>query len=167
MNIVIDIESLSLAPNAVILSIGAVSESGECFYEELDWKAQTFRHVDPRTCLWWGQQPKDLCPLNGAALLGDALMNLRDWLADWNKEDLFIWARGPQFDIVVLEDAFAECCIEVPWKYKNIRDIRTALSLSSISQLFDPATKHNALSDAIADMKNLAVRGFVNFNLRG
>lgn len=167
MNVVIDLETLSLKPSAVILSIGAAAENGEVFYRELDWKAQTFRRVDPGTCMWWGQQDKTLCPLEGETLLPDALMDLSEWLVDWDKDNLFVWARGPQFDIVVLEDAFAECCIEVPWKYKNVRDIRTALALSSNTTLFDPVRKHHALEDAVADMKNLAVRGFTVYDYKG
>lgn len=166
MNVVIDLETLSTSPHSVILSVGAVAESGEQFYTELDWRAQTFRHTDPDTCLWWGQQEKDLCPLKGEVKLSDCLMDLNYWLADYEKDNLFVWARGPQFDIVILEDAYKEAMLPIPWKYRNVRDIRTALALSSNPVLFEPARKHHALEDALADMKNLAIRGFTSFDLR-
>ena len=163
MNVVIDIESLSLQPNAVILSIGAVAENAEKFYQELDWKSQLkTRHVDATTCMWWGNQPKDDCPLNGGWSLRESMFDLKDWLEPYG-EDVVIWARGPQFDIVVLENAFREVGAPIPWNYKNIRDVRTALSLSSIPMLFEPKKKHNALYDAIADMQNLHIRGFAHY----
>ena len=115
MNVVIDLETLSTSPHSVILSVGAVAESGEQFYTELDWRAQTFRHTDPDTCLWWGQQEKDLCPLKGEVKLSDCLMDLNYWLADYEKDNLFVWARGPQFDIVILEDAYKEAMLPIPW----------------------------------------------------
>ena len=166
MQVVIDIETLSLQPNAVILSIGAVAESGETFYTELNWEQQLdYRHVDAKTALWWGKQTEQP-PLLGEVLLADTLLDLSEWLADYDKDSLYVWARGPQFDIVVLESAYKDVDLPVPWKYKNVRDVRTALSLSTVTDLFDPARKHHALDDAIADMKNLALRGFVNYDLK-
>ena len=167
MNVVIDIETLSLQPNAIILSIGAVADSGETFYTELDWEAQLMaaRHVDARTAIWWGKQTEQV-PLLGEVLLEDCLLDLNQWLADYDKDKLYIWARGPQFDIVILENAYREFCVEIPWKYKNVRDVRTALHLSTVTDLFKPTRKHHALDDAIADMKNLALRGFTTYDFR-
>jgi hypothetical protein len=166
MNVVIDIETLSLRPNAVILSVGAVADSGETFYTELNWGAQSdTRHVDARTAIWWGKQTEQ-APLLGEVFLWDCLEDLNYWLADYDKDKLYIWARGPQFDIVILEDAYRECGIVIPWKYKNVRDVRTALALSTVTDLFDPTRKHHALDDAIADMKNLALRGFTTYDFR-
>ena len=166
MNVVIDIETLSLQPNAIILSIGAVAESGERIYTELDWEAQLdTRHVDAKTAIWWGKQTEQV-PLLGKVSLGYCLVDLKHWLADYGQDKLYIWARGPQFDIVILENAYRECCVEIPWKYKNVRDVRTALHLSTVTDLFKPTRKHHALDDAIADMKNLALRGFTTYDLR-
>lgn len=166
MQVVIDIETLSLKPNAVILSIGAIAESGETFYTELDWRHQKYhRHVDPETCMWWAKQTEQT-PLQGEVLLADGLMDLNYWLQDYERDSLYIWARGPQFDVVILENAFEEAGIPVPWKYKNVRDVRTALSLSSITDLFKPTRKHHALEDARADMKNLSLRGLTTYDLK-
>ena len=167
MNVVIDLETLSLKPNAVILSIGAVAENGEQFYVELDWRVQQkTRAVDAITCLWWGQQEKDLCPLNGTALLWAALEELSHWLAPYDKDTLFIWARGPQFDITILESAFEQEKIPVPWKYNRVRDIRTAIHCHSLSfDDYKPVRKHHALDDAVADMKNLAIRGLTTYSI--
>jgi hypothetical protein len=167
MNVVIDIETLSLRPNAIILSIGAVADSGETFYTELNWGAQLMaaRHVDARTAIWWGKQTEQ-APLLGEVFLWDCLEDLNQWLADYDKDKLYIWARGPQFDIVISGRCLPGMRPGIPWKYKNVRDVRTALHLSTVTDLFDPTRKHHALDDAIADMKNLALRGFTTYDLR-
>lgn len=171
MNVVLDIESLSLQPDAVILSLGAVTDRNilDCdFYMEFDWCDQELagRRVDQDTLTWWQEQESEspgLCPMDGNILLEHGLESFSAWLAyikDGLEEPLHIWARGPQFDIVVLENAFRQHKLPIPWKYKDILDIRTAIHCSgNHTELAQPEKKHHALSDAIADMKNLTMRG--------
>ena len=169
MNVVIDLETLGLSPSSVILSIGAVKENGDTFYTELDWRDQQEcgRAVDVSTCLWWGGQDKKLCPLDGTQTLYYALEGLQDFLECEKKEDLYIWARGTDFDIALLNHAFRQEMLEIPWIYKNVRDIRTALAIKEcMREDYNPILKHHALSDAIADMKNLALRGLTTYDLR-
>ena len=100
--------------------------------------------------------------MDGAVLLDHGLKSFAAWLIQVKgglEEPLHIWARGPQFDIVVLENAFRQHELPILWKYKDILDIRTAIHCSSIRELAQPDKKHHALSDAIADMRNLTVRG--------
>lgn len=163
-HIVIDLETLGLSPDSIILSIGAVATNGEKFYTELDWKEQQHhRKVDPATCMWWGQQDKDLCPIKGETLLYDALNDLSLWLPE-DKESFKIWARGPQFDISLLEHAYGELGLAVPWKYRNVRDVRTALDIIPPQALSEPKRKHHALDDAVADMWNLVNAGIVSLD---
>lgn len=168
MNIVIDIETLSLKTNAAILSIGAVAENGKSFYVELDWRYQggSSFHISEEVLSWWNEQTTQ-CPLHGTMLPGTGLTLLRGFIQAREKEAEKapkIWARGPQFDIVVLEHAFDFYGMEKPWHYKNIRDIRTALDLiKPETPIIEPTQKHHAEADAIADMKNLAARGIVNY----
>lgn len=168
MNIVIDIETLSLNPKAAILSIGAVAENGKSFYVELAWPEQELDgfHVSASTLEWWKEQTTQ-APLGGTMLLITGLTLLRRFIQEREKEagkPAKIWARGPQFDIVVLEHAFDFCGLEKPWHYRNIRDIRTALELVKPEiPIIEPTQKHHAEADAIADMKNLAARGIVNY----
>jgi hypothetical protein len=174
MNVVLDIETLSLDPTAVILSLGAVTDvkgfpDQTEFYMEFDWCDQELdgREVTQDTLDWWQEQELQspgLCPMDGNILLEHGLESFSAWLAHIRSslavdEPLHIWARGPQFDIVVLENAFRWHRLPIPWKYKDILDIRTAIHCSSIKELAQPEKKHHALSDAIADMKNLTMRG--------
>lgn len=61
----LDIETLSTKPNAVVLSIGAVEfnpETGDIireFYQELDLQDQPDRHIDISTVQWWADRCKE------------------------------------------------------------------------------------------------------------
>ena len=61
----LDIETLSTKPNAVVLSIGAVEfnpETGDIirrFYQELDLQDQSDRHIDISTVQWWADRCKE------------------------------------------------------------------------------------------------------------
>lgn len=61
----LDIETLSTKPNAVVLSIGAVEfnpETGDIireFYQELDVQDQPDRHIDISTIQWWADRCKE------------------------------------------------------------------------------------------------------------
>jgi len=153
----IDLETVGLTPDARIVSIGAVIfdprygriDKKNTFYIELDHKAQTNRAMDKGTMEWWTKQSREAKKaLKGTTLLEDALEELAFWLP----EDVKVWGNGPTFDIVILEDAYHQCGIEIPWKFWNIRDCRT------IKDLYESArggwekksggTLHNALDDA-------------------
>jgi hypothetical protein len=174
MNVVLDIETLSLSPEAVILSLGAVTDREGFpdqteFYMEFDWPEQELagREATQDTLDWWRDQEVNypgLCPMDGNILLEHGLESFSIWLTHIRSylaedEPLHIWARGPQFDIVVLENAFKQYNLPIPWKYKDILDIRTAIHCTPLVELAQPEKKHHALSDAIADMKNLTMRG--------
>lgn len=165
--IMIDIEGLSLAPRALILSIGAVeccgAAPGEEFYLTLDAYAQPQRHVSASTALWWIKQALTN-PVAATALFSGehasmktALDRLAAFCARIRENDadtLEVWFNGPQYDAVVLESAFADEGIKVPWSYNEVRDCRTIFKLAE-EKGWDSAgidhtkfVEHNALADA-------------------
>jgi hypothetical protein len=171
IHIVVDLETLSLRPSAIILSIGAASNTGGNFYVELDYRQQERlgRHADLSTCLWWGEQERDLCPLRGVIPLATALVDFAHWIALQETAETYIWARGTDFDIAVLNDAFRKEKVPVPWVYKNVRDIRTALAITRMPEekLAKPERKHHAFYDAEADLQNLVNAGIVRMHEEG
>lgn len=148
----IDLETLDTEPDAVILSIGAVffDENGtyETFYRELDAQKQIDlgRTVSFSTLQWWITQ-KGMFPKSCGAT--DFHMDMIDF-------DMFCrthgnikpWGNGATFDITKMESLYKIANMEVPWKFWNIRDVRTVVD-------FFPECKgnvknnHNALDDAI------------------
>jgi exodeoxyribonuclease VIII len=64
-----------------------------------------------------------------------------------------MWGNGATFDISMLEDAYRQYEIEIPWKFWNVRDCRTVLDMyESIRGGFNKTVNrqgaHNALDDA-------------------
>ena len=153
----IDIETMGLTPNAAIVSIGAVlfdprygKLGKEEFYIELDWEAQG-RLIDQGTKAWWNSDKVDdkaREALYGMDDLDGALKELDEFLP----KDVKVWGNGPTFDMVILEDAYRQCEMVVPWHFWNIRDCRTIKDLyESKRGGFDKksgGTLHNALDDA-------------------
>ena len=149
----IDCETFGLAPNSVILSIGAVTAEGAEFYLPVDITAQPGREVDLDTVKWWFTQETNP-PTHGTMLLSEALIKLANWLSDENVTE--VWANGSDFDFPLLVTAYKAEGLQVPWKYNNVRDYRT------LSKLFprierEPfvGAKHNALDDAKNQMTHL------------
>lgn len=149
VNVMVDIESLDVTPNATILSIGAVCmESGEEFYVEINPKQN--RGVSIDTLKFWFAQPIRP-PLNGVYPLAEALRGFSMFLSEQTVDGkkLNLWANGITFDIVTLEDACFQCDVPVYWKYNSTRDYRTVREMfPSVRAPEFQGDRHNALADA-------------------
>jgi len=155
-HLMVDLETMAVTPNAVILTLGAVhfnpygNGMGEHIYYRVDIDAQDKlgREVDPNTLDWWAKQdpvimeeafsPEDRVPLEEAI---DRFHKFA-WGCDC------FWSHGSVFDIVMIENLYRQLGKPVPWQYWQIRDTRTLFDLG-----FDPdmpkGGKHDALQDAI------------------
>lgn len=164
MELMVDIETLSVHPDAIVLSIGAVAfdpASGlapAAFESTLDRTQQVSRRIDPATVAWWIRQAEEN---PGAALVFDeprpepvfaALQRLTDYYHKWCDEDSGVWANGPDFDLVILRSLYADLGQQPPWKHTQHRCYRTLRSFAREAGLhIDIAPnqlKHNARSDA-------------------
>lgn len=164
-HVMIDLETLGTTPDAAIVSIGAVvfdprygKISEKTFYSELDWENQS-RHICPETQEWWTKQsPEAQEALSG---LDDLDTSLRE-LASWLPKDSRVWGNGPTFDISILEDAYRQYNIEIPWKFWNIRDCRTVLDMyessrGGLGKSTNRVGAHNSLQDAIYQAKYITM----------
>lgn len=149
----VDTETLALGPDAVILSLGACRffwNPGAIyparFYMELDANLQTNRKIDPETVAWWNSQSN--MPA-GVHSIAETVKVFSQYLAaSSNGEEIVIWARGTDFDIPKLQSMFSEAGMQVPWKYNNVRDLRTLTKLFPFIKAPTNPNSHNALSDA-------------------
>jgi exodeoxyribonuclease VIII len=170
-DIMIDLETLSTRNDAVILTIGAVKFN---INKELDKTKQLYMrinlqscknlkmHTDRSTVKWWKEQSKEaqyeVFENPDRIDIKDALVKLSEFL----KNGKCIWANSPNFDCVILENAFNKCGIDIPWKFWNLRDCRTVyglarLNLSSFRKnIEDESSAHNALNDCV--MQILALK---------
>lgn len=152
--VMIDIETLSTRPNAVILTIGAVKfdpfslqEPGPGFYCRVEIDSQD-RHVCEDTMSWWAQQnpqvQQEAFNEHDRLPLAQALQDLSRFCDSQQG----YWSHGVVFDMGILEDAYVSLGLRawIPWSYTLVRDCRTVLKISSTPvERGDQA--HNALVD--------------------
>jgi hypothetical protein len=155
VNVMVDLETLGLTPDSMILSIGAVvfdpvtNTLEEEFYAEIDIRASG-RFMDPITIMWWfdqavnGNHPT----VNGTTGLYSALCSFNAWLSEFKKLPI-LWANGTDFDIPILYNACKEELSSPAWKYNDVRDARTIFKLFG-NYGIKPTNpqKHHALEDA-------------------
>jgi len=157
-HVMIDIETLGLEPQSIILSIGAVAfgmdrQPGmpmQEFYVELSVNHQGPRIVNLDTVKWWMEQSTKP-PLSGDITLHFALNELNEFVRNQTIGDRtpYVWANGTDFDISILYDAYRSHGIPPAWKYSDVRDYRTVSKLfSGVVSRPENLNLHNALSDA-------------------
>jgi 3'-5' exoribonuclease Rv2179c-like domain len=165
-HIMVDLETLSTAPSAVILSIGAVKMDlenltlGPEFYALVDPVDQPGT-IDAATVLWWLEASaearaalKALTPV----YLPIALINFSGFVSPVHApEDVAVWGNGAAFDNVILRDAYRRCRQREPWTYRGdycyrtmFRNFGADLPAGSAS-----GVRHNALDDARLQATNL------------
>lgn len=162
-HVMVDIETLGTSPGSVILSIGACrfdeTGVGERFYRPIDVFDSMMNGlvVDQATIGWWRMQPAESrgALQAGAVPLARALNDFRVYLAAIPSQGQpsadFLWAKGPDFDLVMLEAAYGLLGDKKPWRYNTARDVRTILALGKHPTVpVAPFTiAHHALDDAV------------------
>ena len=167
MHVMIDLETLSLKPNAVILSFGAVRFDEHGTYEELyapgapDFVQEQIdagRRVDAGTLKWWFEQSDEA---RGAVFKGtyDGARPLDFILDTPNLEG--VWGNGASFDNVVLRSLLEQNELKI-WSYKLDRCFRTLKALYAPDVVLN--NNHNALDDARnqAQLASRILRGIRN-----
>ena len=180
-NVSLDIETLSTRGDAVVLSLGIcifelnrmqsfdeiVDKGTEMFFDPEE-QISRGRHVSNDTMEWWGKQgedarrvldsPKEL-QINPRQFFSafDVFCQTKDINMAYLQNQARWFARGPTFDMSILESLFGSYNVSTPWKFWLVRDIRThleALGLDTSIQLRRPKNMvhHNALHDAAYDV---------------
>lgn len=166
----VDIETLSTAVNAVILSVGAVEFdpfTGNIereFYCELRLDMQRDRHISGDTVQWWAKQitennaeniltnpnSKKIDPHNAVFDLAEFLKcSAYGVTTPVEYKDINVWACDPDFDLAILSNLYGGLRLPVPWKFwetRSVRTVRQIAELKGIELPKQPAT-HNALED--------------------
>lgn len=174
LEISVDTETLGLKHDAAIFAIGAyVSETGQSFHgsvnpaellsslkaEEVDtgedyYKEPVFTY-DEATIKWHEEKNKvnwfnyQSCSNYFDTL--SLLVDFKTWIEQIKDENpnrpIEIWVRGPDFDITKLKYHFDQWSLELPWSYKQVRDVRTLDALID-TDLSKPTGAHDAFIDA-------------------
>lgn len=167
-NLMVDIETLSTKPNALILSIGAVffcTETGELgpeFYTKIDPEsAQAYGGViDASTVIWWLSKSenarKEITDKTSTKFsLPEALWLFNDYISTNSiSSELQVWGNGSDFDNVILASAYSSIEQTTPWEFYNNRCYRTLKNLYPSIKMDRSGTHHNALDDAISQAQH-------------
>jgi len=159
MDIMLDLETLSTRPDAVICTLGAVkfnpfslSDPGPGLYirPDVDEQIAKGRHVDDGTLSWWMSQAEDVreeaLGEDGRISMEEMYRQLNRFLVGANN----IWAQGPLFDFAILEDLYRQFGWPVPWNYWQIRDSRTLFGTHGDPREKGKTGLHNALEDCVS-----------------
>lgn len=175
----VDIETLSTAVNAVVLSVGAVEFdpfTGKIeseLYRELRLDMQHNRHISGDTVQWWAEQLtennaeniltnpnlKKISPHNAVFDLGEFFKSRTYGVTSPEEyDDIIVWACDPDFDLAILSNLYGELNLPVPWKFWNTRSVHTVRMLNKIAGIEVPVqpVTHNALEDCIRQAKEVS-----------
>lgn len=161
-NVMIDLETLGTAADAVVMSIGAVEfdldgRIGRTFYRSIsiDSNLDAGRRVQEDTLIWWMKQSEEARKVfeEPKTSLEGALLEL----SQWYPKDAKAWSNGASFDSPILEHAYCQAHMETPWYFWNTRCVRTYRDLPGADGItkVQAEVAHNALSDAIAQAKHV------------
>lgn len=170
--VMIDLETLGMASNAVVTQIGVVAVTADdpeepilvaAEYLPIDPQLILGRSVTGDTIIWWMNQSEETrkeferCSGNDMGELQALVRSIHAKITRLNNDyDAEIWARGPEFDIVKLESIFADLGLDAPWAYHKVRDLRTLMAAAHLSK--DDVSKdglvlHRALDDAFFQVR--------------
>lgn len=176
----VDIETLSTAVNAVVLSVGTVEFdpfTGSIereFYREMRLDLQQGRHISASTVQWWAKQalenpasnilvkldadkslPIDIVCELGQFINGGVAFSVGR-VEDY--KDIAVWACDPDFDLAILSNLYEELRLPVPWKFWETRSVRTVRMLNTIAGTEVPrgVATHNALEDCLRQVKEVS-----------
>lgn len=170
----IDIETLDTKASSVVIQIAAVSflynDKGQVeIIGELDIKLPAHvqmaigRTISLDTVKFWLNTPKQ------QKLLGELLAPSEEqgYIPGLNEFEEFCrahkpceyWSQGPTFDMIILEDMSYDQGISVPWKFYQVRDLRTVQKFvgddAKSIKMKAENSNHNALDDCHSQIKLL------------
>ena len=158
--ICLDIETLSLNHNAVIVSIGGCRFTvGEGIMDKFSVNIDPFDskklglHIDPDTIAWWKKQPKevsDLWKVNQVSL-EYAMERFVEW---YGLSSVPTWTKGIDFDLVILKHSLKAVNLSTPWKYWDACDVRTAFKMAGFEKDLSKIM-HSAVDDAVDQAKDI------------
>lgn len=142
-DIILDIETLGTKNGATIFQIAASSfdiNTG-AIYESINLTGDIEKYdelsVDGSTLKWWLNTDKELLHsllTEGALSEEELVRQLVDWIYAQSDDDksIYLWGNGILFDNVKVSNLCAKFGIKYPIFFRNDRDVRTILELSTI-----------------------------------
>lgn len=155
----VDIETLATDREALVLSVGACKfdpysdedpQDGRHWRIDIDEQLEMGRNVSDSTMEWWSKQSESV---KSETFTAEGRIPVRQFLKEFNQwlnPSPKIWAQGPLFDIIILEDLYNSCEYKYNWAYWQIMDSRTIFNVLPKDPRKEIRVEaHNALADAI------------------
>lgn len=170
IGLMLDNETLDLGPRSVVTQVGIIAfplddPDSELRRIDQDLPVQPQltlgRTMSFATVLWWMQQ-EDKARARFIENTGNDMEELLAFVRSIHrkigevihqaggKQNVELWAKGPQFDVVNIETLFSDCGLDVPWSYDSVMDLRTTMKLAGVRTEDVDSTgivKHVAISD--------------------
>ena len=166
MNLMLDLETYATTMDACVMTIGAIvfdmsGKEHSNFYRRIDGGScdAIGLYRDEKTVEFWSKQDiksrEELESEHNRVNIKDAI---QDFTKFWNKNKCeFLWCNGANFDEPILSTVYKKLNIEKPWRFFNVRCVRTLYSLANVkSGDLGPLT-HNALEDCSRQIKGVTL----------
>ena len=174
-DVMLDLETMGVKKNAAMLSVACVQfdldertiDRAGLFYQRIHpdsyEKYENKFSVNISTITWWMEQEPSVREeaWGGKTPLEDVLLSFDQWVKTNIKDprNLRVWAHGKDFDPPILEHALKVLGMEVPWRFYNTMDTRTAYFLAEdrVRPEFpvDGYAKHHPVGDCISQINAL------------
>jgi hypothetical protein len=172
----VDLETLGTEPGAVITQIGLGAFNTRPILTTHDKTGLEIAgqriDVDPQSCLavgmhvawatisWWLQQEdeaRESMARSHGHNIAVALHEVNNFIKNQMADDFKIWGNGATFDVTLLNEAYRKCYFPVPWKFRNIRDMRTLVAVTPGDKIMWGVAKvaHDAMADAVAQAETI------------
>lgn len=170
-NVMIDLETLSTKPNALIVSIGAVVFNEDTialqpihqFKRVIDLKDPQTKlfDIDLETVRWWMSRSQNALK---ESFFNEYVCSIKTMLLEFRaflfnhgvNGPLFrIWGNGSDFDNVILKNAYSTILNINPWSHTDNRCYRTIKESFPLKYEDKNLTHHDALDDAIYQANHL------------
>jgi exodeoxyribonuclease VIII len=170
-HLMIDLETLGVGTNALILEIGLCFFDSEGIHSShsiiIDVKnSQDLGfEVDLPTLNWWMSQSPDkfyrlidpIEPKHTVEAAAQVVHNLT--LEHEHNDAIIVWGNGADFDLVLLQNLFKKANKPYPFKYKNHRCFRTIKNILSapaeLEYRIDEMLAHTGKGDATNQASHL------------
>lgn len=166
--ICVDIETMSSAPDAAVIAIGACSfndsailNTFEILIDPAD--ATLYGSVSPLTMEWWGKQEPTIRQrmFSGTDTAEGACNRFSTWCKAQKAEEA--WANSPCFDISILRNLYKQLKLDFPIHFREERCIRTIYALAKEHEIYygtayaTDRSAHDALSDAVTQARAVQI----------
>ncbi len=173
-HVMIDIETVGRLPHGGVIALGAAAfrMKDRCCFDtfevlfSLDDVIRLGGEMEADTMEWWAEQDAAVRDrmFSGTTGLREGLRSFNRWFNGVSPERT--WARGTTFDITLMEAAYKDAGVGIPWMYWQTRDSRLFDDVkmpfelhAQIEFVNKQGVLHDAKSDAVNQAKVVQIAG--------